>query len=70
VRLASFPDRNQLLGALLDEEGRLFGLRFDGQAFALLNGGAPLARGLDPTRPGRPFDAAVRRPTPSGPSSE
>jgi len=62
IRLATFSDRAQLLGMVLDEEGKLFALRYDGSRFSLLNGGAPLAEGLDPTAPGRAFDLALRRP--------
>lgn len=61
LRLVSLPDQGQLLGAVMDEQGNLFGLRYDGQAFTLLNGGAPLATGFDPAAAGRPFDVATRR---------
>ena len=62
VCLRSLSDQDQLLGAVLDESGRLFGLRYDGQSFSLLNDGNPLATGFDPAAPGRPFDVAVRPP--------
>jgi hypothetical protein len=63
VRLASVPGENQLVGAVLDRQGRLFGMRFDGQGFTLLNGGQPLATGFDPDAPGFPFDVGLLHPS-------
>ena len=67
VRLHSMRDSDQLIGMLLDEQGKLFALHYDGTQFELLNGGLPLADGLDPDEPGWPFDAAVR-PAPQAPA--
>jgi hypothetical protein len=60
VVLRSLPDRNHLLGMVLDQTGRLFAVRYDGSHFGVLNAGAPLATGLDPTAAGLPFDVALR----------
>jgi len=62
VRMASAPERNHLLGTLLDGEGRVFGWRFDGEVYSLLNAGEPLASGLDPGAPGVPFDVLLLPP--------
>lgn len=62
VELGSVPGEDRLLGLLLDEQGQLFALRFEGVRFALMNGGLPLASGLDPLAPWRSFDLALRRP--------
>jgi parallel beta-helix repeat protein len=68
VRLVSLPERGELLGLVLDEQGELYPLRFDGRRFALLDGGQPFATGLDPAAPGRSFDAAaLPGPAPTAP---
>jgi hypothetical protein len=61
VRLAGHPSAERLLGWVLDANGRLFGLRHDGQRFRLLEGGLAAASGFDSTAPGRPFDVFLRR---------
>jgi parallel beta-helix repeat protein len=61
VRLVSPEESGELLGLVLDVEGRLFGFRFDHGAYSLLNGALPLATGLDPRAPGRAFDVALQR---------
>lgn len=59
VLLGSVPGRAHLLGLVVDLEGRLFALHHNGERFAVLDEGAPLATGLDPRAPGRPFDVAL-----------
>ncbi len=51
---------NRILLLLLDEAGSLFACAYDGTAWTLKNGGAPLATGLDPTTKGRSFDLDLR----------
>jgi hypothetical protein len=60
VHLRRGPDADQLVGGILDQQGKLFVLRYDGTRFELLNGGAPFREGLDPEAPGWAFSAAVR----------
>jgi hypothetical protein len=62
IHLRSLVDQARLVGTLLDENGRLFGLGYDGTRFMLLGAGSPIAEGLDPEAPGRAFDVALRRP--------
>jgi parallel beta helix pectate lyase-like protein len=61
LRLVGNPLHPHLLGLVLDQNGKLFGLHHDGTGFGLLNGGEAMAEGFDPARPGRPFDAALLR---------
>ena len=62
VRLVGTAERDHLLGLVLDLQGRLFGLRFDGDRFSVLNGGEPLAAGLEALDPGLPFDVLLETP--------
>lgn len=62
IHVRSLADQGRLVGTLLDENGRLLGLGYDGTRFSLLNSGAPLAEGLDPEAAGRAFDVVLRRP--------
>lgn len=67
LRMVRAPEASHLLGLVLDQQGRLFALRFDGSEFTLLNDGEALATGLDPMTYGRAFDAAIRpTSTPAG----
>jgi hypothetical protein len=59
LRLVASPEHDHLLGSVLDQQGQLFGLHYDGLAFGLLDAERPLAVGLDPLAPGRPFDVAL-----------
>lgn len=59
VRMVSLPDRDQLVGLVLDQQGELYSFGFDQRGFALLDGGNPLVTGLDSEAPGRPFDVAA-----------
>lgn len=60
LRMVSVPGSNRLLGSVLDMQGRLFAVQFDGAGFSLLNDGQLLARDFDPFAPGRAFDTAAR----------
>jgi len=60
VRLLSQTNSGRLLGMVLDIQGRLFGFRGEGRNFSVLNGGQPLATGLDPRAPGRAFDMTLK----------
>ena len=59
IRIESQPDAGHLLGLVLDRSGRLFEFRYDGRQYTLLNGGHPVATGLDPFAAGRAFDVAL-----------
>ena len=52
-------ERDDVWIKFLDRQGKLFGLRYDGTSFALLDDGEPLVTDLDPDAPGRTFDVAV-----------
>ena len=60
VRLLSQTNSGRLVGLVLDVQGRLFGFRNDGRNYSVLNGGQPLATGLDPRARGRPFDVSLK----------
>jgi hypothetical protein len=59
VLLRRVPGRSHLLGLVVDLDGRLFGLRHNGQRFLVLDEGTPYATGLDPASPRRSFDLAL-----------
>ena len=52
---------DRLLFLMLDDGGGLFAIDYDGADWGVLNGGLPLATGLDPMRPTQPFSFDLRR---------